>query len=192
MKVIQKYQVHMKDEGEKKRVDELKHYLDEKIAENQMVLRGQAERRTSSCAIQFGTTTTKVLTSKTVMAKIYTCDEWKSSKKLKKNDLIAKMIEKYGFTIAIWAKKLPELKEMVVKYLLEREKELVDVYQKELDDVTIPLPSSITNFFWNPTNTEEEKREDCDESDDGNNCDEMEKDILAFLNRRMNDGEDKW
>jgi hypothetical protein len=175
----------MKDESEQKRVNELKEYLDEKIAEHQRVLSRQAERRAASCAIKFGTSTTKVLTSATVLARIFLCEEWKMAKSLKKKDLIEKMIANYGFTNDIQASKLPELKQMAERYLLEREKELVETYQKELDKVAVPLPPAITTFFACPPNLEEENKEEAEEAD----SDELEKEFLAYLNRRLNDDE---
>src|SRR6185312_14202848 len=86
----------MKDESEQKQVNELKEYLDEKLAEHQRVLSRQAERRAASCAIKFGASTMKVLTSATVLARIFLCEEWKMVKSLKKKDLIKKMIVNYG------------------------------------------------------------------------------------------------
>ena len=144
----------MKDESEQKQVNELKEYLDEKIAEHHRVLSRQAKQRAASCAIKFGTSTTKVLTSVTVLARISLCEEWKKAKSLKKKDLIEKMITDYGFTNDIQESKLPELKQMTERYLLEREKELVETYQRELDKVTVPLPPAITDFFAHPPNSE--------------------------------------
>ena len=87
----------MKDESEQKRVDKLKMYLNEKIAEHQCILSGQAEQKAAAGSIKFGTSTTKVLTSMTVMARIFLCTEWKVAKSLKKKELIEKMITNYGF-----------------------------------------------------------------------------------------------
>ena len=78
-----------------------------------------------------------MLTSVTVMARINLCKEWKSTKSLKKKDLIEKMITYYGFAQDIQARKLPELKQMAEQYLLEGENELVGRYQKEPDQVTV-------------------------------------------------------
>ena len=175
----------MKDESEQKQVNELKEYLDEKIAEHHRVLSRQAEQRAASCAIKFGTSTTKVLTSATVLARISLCEEWKKAKSLKKKDLIEKMIMDYGFTNDIRESKLPELKQMTERYLLEREKELVETYQRELDKVTVPLPPAITNFFAHPPNLGEANKEEAVEDDENSTSDELEKEILAYLNRRL-------
>ena len=127
--------------------------------ENQQVLQGQAEQRATSCAISFGTSTTKVLTSETVLARLFLCKEWKNVKTLTKKDFIEKMIARYGFADDIQTKKLPELKQLAEQHLLEREKELVGVYEKELDKVTVPLPTLIATFFQCTLPVSEEDKE---------------------------------
>ena len=131
-----------------------------------------------------------VLTSETVLARLFLCKEWKNVKTLKKKDLIEKMIASYGFADDIQTKKLPELKQLAEQHLLEREKELVGVYEKELDKVTVLLPTSIATFFQCALPvSEEDKREIADVADEHDTFEEMQEDILAFLARRMNDDE---
>ena len=189
MKVIREYQVHLKDESEQKRVDELKMYLDEKIVEHQRVLSGQAERKALASSIKFGTSTTKVLTSKTVMARIFLCSEWKVAKSLKKKELIEKMIANYGFSEDIRAKKLSELKQMTEHYLLEREKELVAIYQKELDKALVPLPPAIANFFAQPPVPEEESKQEVEGANENRTFECSENEIMAFLDRSISGNE---
>src|SRR6185312_6429212 len=143
----------MKDESEQKQVNELKEYLDEKITEHQRVLSGQAERRAASCAIKFGTSTTKVLTSATVLARIFLCEEWKMVKSQKKKDLIEKMIVNYGFTNDIQASKLPELKQMAEQYLLERERNWLKHTKRNLTKLLFHCclqlqPSLLAHQIW--------------------------------------------
>ena len=116
MKVIQKYQVHLKEEDEKKRVGELKQYLDEKISKHKKLLSEQLECKASSCTISFGTSRTKVLTSETSLAQLHIYNEWKETKVLKKKDLIKKMVAKYKFhEDEIQTKKVAEPKQLVEK-----------------------------------------------------------------------------
>ena len=146
MKVIQKYQVHLKEEDEKKRVGELKQYLDEKISEHKKLLSEQLEHKALSCAISFGTSRTKVLTSETSLAQLHIYNEWKETKVLKKKDLIKKMVAKYGFLEdEIQTKNVTELKQFVEQHLLVQEEELVEGYQKELDKVTVPILISLVH-----------------------------------------------
>ena len=196
MKVIQKYQVHLKEEDEKKQVGELKQSLDKKITKHKKLLSEQLKCKALSCAISFGTSRTKVLTSETNFAQLHIYNEWKATKDLKKKDLIEKMVAKYGFLEdEIQTKKVAELKQLVEQHLLAQEEELVEGYQKELNKVTILILPSVANVFQHPTNplpnlliTEEKNEEGAEVIKDGE--DDMEKEILSYLNRRLN-GEDE-
>ena len=127
----------------------------------------------------------KVLTSATVMARINLCKEWKSAKSLKKKDLITN----YVFAKDIQARKLPELKQMAEQYLLEGENELVGMYQKELDQVTVLLPPVITSIFACPPDFGAENKEEVVEADEHSAFEELEKEILDFLDRKI-DGDE--
>lgn len=54
----------------------------------------------------------------------------------------------------------------------------------KLDKGTVQFPSAITPFFACPLTMEEEKNEEVDENSD---LDELENEILAYLNQRLND-----
>ena len=158
---------------------ELKTYLDEKISEHKMLLGEQAERKASSTTIRFGTSTTKVLTSSICLGRLSLYREWKSTKDLKKKDLLQKMIENYGFLESdVKNKKVPELKKMAEDYLLSREKDLVDTFQKELDAIPVPLPPSITNFFQPSGEVHENLAEEDEEFE------LLEKEVISFLEKR--------
>ena len=184
--------MHLKEENEQKRVDELKQYLDQKISEHQKLMGKQVKHKVSSCAISFRTLMTKVVTSETCLAQLNLYKEWKSTKILKKRDLIKKMITNYGFLENdLQTNKVPELKQLTEQYLLGREKKLVEVYQKELDSVTVPLPPSISNFFQHPLSLEEKNEERVDVIEDGNIIDDMEDEILSYLTQKMNGEEEE-
>jgi len=71
---------------------------------------------------------------------------------------------------------------MVEQYLLGREKELVEVFEKELAEVPIPLPATVSNFFIRPPLTikeVDEKREE--EIGSSESLDVLENEVLDFL-----------
>ena len=185
--MIKKYQVLIKEENERKRVEELKQYLDEKVAEHKCFLEEQLERKSQSCVIKFGTSITKVLTSEHVLGRLSLYNEWKKTKVLLKKDLMEKMVTKFGFQKNdLQTKKVPELKDMAEKYLLERESKLVQMWQKELNDVIVPVPLAITNFFDQPPSSSE-KEEIIEETNEDNQWDDLEKEILHFLQETQED-----
>lgn len=175
LRVIKKYQVHLKSENEKKRLDELKGYLESKVRKRNEAAQAQSERKEATSMIKFGTKTAKVLTSSTCLGRIKLATEWKETKTLKKNELIARMITKYEFLEEDLRKKtVPELKKMAENYLLSKESELVATFQKQLDSVLVPIPSEITNFF-------EPKESEKEEDDQNVNYLQLENEILSFL-----------
>jgi len=175
LRVIKKYQVHLKNESEQKRVEELKGYLEKKVRERDESARAQSERKETSSLIKFGTKTAKVLTSSTCLGRIKLAIEWKETKTLKKDELVTCMITKYGFLEEeLRRKKVPELKKMAEEYLLSKEKELVATFQKQLDSISVPIPSEITNFFAPKENEKEEDNQN-------DSYLQLENEILLFL-----------
>ena len=152
LRVIRKYQVHLKDKSEQEKLNTLKKYLEEKCSKKKRMSEEQSEqKKASSSSIRFGTTTAKVVNSPTWLARIKLCEEWKETKSLKKKELITKMTKEFGFVEdELQQKLLPELKSMAEKYLLSKEKQLVESFQRNIDEVTVPLPPEITNFLSLP------------------------------------------
>ena len=74
---------------------------------------------------------------------------------------------------------------MTEHYLLEREKELVAIYQKELDKAIVPLPPVIANFFAQPPIPEEESKQEVEGADENRTFESSEKEIMAFLDRSI-------
>jgi len=83
------------------------------------------------------------------MARLQLKEDFLAVKSLKKNALIAKMVE-LGFVEADLRKKgvkVDKLKEMVKDYFEKHEAELVGLYNAELEGVMTGVPASIHQFF---------------------------------------------
>lgn len=145
------------------------------MREHDEAAQAQSERKEATSMIKFGTKTAKVLTSSTCLGRIKLATEWKETKTLKKNELITCMITKYEFLEEDLRKKtIPELKKMAENYLLSKESELVAMFQKQLDSMSVPIPSEIMNFF-------ELKENEKEEDDQYANYLQLENEILSFL-----------
>ena len=75
--------------------------------------------------------------------------------------------------------RVPELKKMTEEYLLGKEKALVETFQNEIDVVPVALPLSVVNFF--SLSHQSEEKNDVESENSG--YDELEQEILAFLEK---------
>jgi hypothetical protein len=146
---LRRFEVEAKKKTDREMVAEITKLLAEKLDDTTKEKEEKERRKKNSQTIQFGTARSRVLTSSSSMARLQLKEDFLAVKSLKKNALIAKMVE-LGFVEADLRKKgvkVDKLKEMVKDYFEKREAELVGLYNAELEGVMTGVPASIHQFF---------------------------------------------